>query len=329
MRVLIIGGTVFVGRAVAEAALARGDEVTVFHRGLHGAGLLGDRVETVRGDRTTGDLDRLRGRRFDVVVDTCGFRPEDVARSAAAVDAGRYVFVSTAGVYADWPLRPVPDEDAPLHTTGDGYSELKAACERALGPGAAIVRPGTIVGPHENIGRLPHWLWRMGRGGDVLAPGTPGAGIQLIDVRDLAEFCLDCEPGAWNTVSRPDAWSWGTFLETAREVAGAPRTRLRWTDARRVLERVPDPWGVLPLWPAPLDDMAAVFQVGVERAHAAGLTIRPLEDTMADTWAWLSEGGDLGDWRREVQVTGLDPEVEAALLAGVGLFDGQRTRDRG
>lgn len=317
MRLLIIGGTVFVGRAVAEAALARGDEVTVFHRGLHGAGVLGEAVETVHGDRTTDDLERLRGRRFDVVVDTCGFEPADVARSVATLSFGRYVFVSTAGVYADWPVRPVPDESAPLHRSGDGYSELKAACERELPPDAAIVRPGTIVGPHENIGRLPYWLERMARGGDVLAPGTPEPGIQLIDVRDLAEFCLDCEPGAWNTISRPGAWSWGTFLQTAREVAGAPRTRLRWTDASRVLAAVPEPWGVLPLWPAPLDDMRAVFEVGVERALAAGLVIRPLEDTMADTWAWLQEaGGDLGDWRREVQVTGLDPHAEAALLAG-------------
>src|SRR3954452_4205367 len=220
MRVLIIGGTVFVGRAVAEAALARGDEVTVFHRGLHGAGVLGDAVETVRGDRTTDDLAQLAGRRFDVVVDTCGFQPADVARSVATVDTGRYVFVSTAGVYRDWPLRPIPDESAPLHQTGDGYSELKAACERELPEGAVIVRPGLIVGPHENIGRLPHWLWRMGRGGDVLAPGTPEPGIQLIDVRDLAQFCLDAPAGAWNTVSRPGAFSWGTFLETAREVAG-------------------------------------------------------------------------------------------------------------
>jgi 2'-hydroxyisoflavone reductase len=158
---------------------------------------------------------------------------------------------------------------------------------------------------------------RMARGGRVLAPGDPGAGVQLIDVRDLAAFCLDCEPGAWNTISRPGAWSWGTFLETAREVAGAPRTRLCWTDAARVLEAVPEPWGVLPLWPAPLPGMAAAYEIGVERALAAGLHIRPLEDTMADTWAWLSEsGGDLGDWRKEVQVKGLDPDAEAALLEG-------------
>ena len=315
MRLLILGGTVFVGRAVAEAALARGDEVTVFHRGRHGAGLFGDRVETVLGDRTTDDVDRLRGRRWDVVVDTSGFAPADVARSVAAISCERYVFVSTAGVYRDWPLRPV-DESSPLHESGDGYAELKAACERELPPGAATVRPGVIVGPHENIGRLPYWLRRMARGGRVLAPGTPDVGIQLIDVRDLAAFCLDCPPGAFNAVARPRAWSWGQLLETAREVAGAPGTRLCWTPAARVLEAVPDPWGVLPLWPAPLADMPAVYEIGVERSLAAGLGIRRLEDTVADTWAWLSEGGELGDWRAEVQVSGLDADAEAALVSG-------------
>jgi 2'-hydroxyisoflavone reductase len=321
VRLLIIGGTVFVGRAVAEAALARGDEVTVFHRGLHGAGVLGDAVETIHGDRTTDDVDRLRGRSWDVVVDTCGFDPQTVRRSAEllADAAGRYVFVSTCGVYRDWPTRPVPDEQAERHTEGDGYSELKALAEDALsevlGDRVAHVRPGTIVGPYENIGRLPWWLRRMARGGEVLAPGPPDATTQLIDVRDLAQFCLDCGPGGWNTISRPGAITWGAFLEAARAAAGAPGTTLRWTDADVVAEAVPDAWGVLPLWPAPDPELAAVFSIGVEKALAAGLSIRPLEDTMAATWGWLRDTDDLGDWRREVQVTGLDPEVEAALLA--------------
>jgi 2'-hydroxyisoflavone reductase len=318
MRLLVIGGTVFVGRAVVEAALGRGDEVTVFHRGHHGRDLF-EGVEHVFGDRRT-DLDRLAGRSWDVVVDTCGFEPADVEASARTLaDAvGRYVFISTAGVYRDWPVEPIADEDEPLHESGDGYSELKAACERALEavlPGrVAQLRPGTIVGPYENIGRLPHWLWRMARGGQVMAPGVPDAPIQLIDVRDLADFALDAAPGAWNTISRPGAATWGELLETARAVAG-PDAELVWTDAAPVLEAVPDPWGVLPLWPAPLDDMRAVFDVGVERTLAAGLRIRPLQETVADTWAWLSQPGtELGDWRKEVQVTGLDPAVEARLL---------------
>src|SRR3954469_6597577 len=226
MRVLTIGGTVFVGRAVVEAALARGADVTVFHRGRHRRDLF-DHVEHVLGDRRT-DLDPAAGRAGGGVGDTCGFEPADVAASAGALGGRceRYVFVSTAGVYRDWPQRPVPDERAPVHRSGDGYSELKAACERAAEaamPGRVVqVRPGMIVGPHENIGRLPWWLRRMARGGRVLAPGPRDSPIQLVDARDLAAFCLDAAPGAWNAISAPGAFTWGGFLETARDVAGAP-----------------------------------------------------------------------------------------------------------
>jgi hypothetical protein len=155
----------------------------------------------------------------------------------------------------------------------------------------------------------------MARGGRVLAPGPPDAPIQLVDARDLAAFCLDAVPGAWNAISAPGAFTWGELLETARAVAG-PAAELVWTDAERVAAAVPDSWGVLPLWPAPLADMAAVYGVGTARTLAAGLRIRPLADTVRDTWAWLSRGGDLGsDWRQEVQVTGLSEADERALLA--------------
>ena len=265
----------FVGRAVVEAALARGAEVTVFHRGRTGPACRAGEVEHVLGDRRA-DLTLLDGRSFDVVVDTCGFHPGDIA----PLDTERYVFVSTAGVYRDWADRPVADEDAPLHETGDGYSELKAACEcgaaEAAMPGrVAHLRPGIILGPHENIGRGPWWLERMARGGRVLAPGPADAPVQWIDARDLAEFALDAPPGPWNTISAPGAATWGEFLETARDVAGAADAELVWTDGARVAAAVPDSWGVLPLWPAPIPELAAVYGVGTERALAAG-HIRPL-----------------------------------------------------
>src|SRR3954447_13305595 len=159
MRLLVIGGTVFVGRAVVEAALARGDEVTVFHRGEHGRELFPE-AERILGDRET-DLERLRGREWDAVVDTCGFRPEIVGASARALSdaVSRYVFISTAGVYRDWPEQAIADEDAPLHTgADDDYSMLKAACERELeavlaGRGAQV-RPGMISSPPANTSRL-------------------------------------------------------------------------------------------------------------------------------------------------------------------------------
>ena len=221
VNVLVIGGTVFVGRAVVEAALARGDEVTIFHRGQHGRGLYD--VETILGDRRT-DLGRLNGRSWDRVVDTCGFAPEDIT----AIDCGTYAFVSTAGVYRDWPLEPIAGEEAALHLVGDDYSALKAATERAADAAmpdrVAHIRPGVIVGPRENIGRLPYWLERIARGGRVLAPEPRDAPIQLIDARDLAAFCLDAPAGAFNAISRPGAWTWGELLET---VSGGRQPRCR------------------------------------------------------------------------------------------------------
>jgi 2'-hydroxyisoflavone reductase len=313
MRLLVIGGTVFVGRAVAEAALARGDEVTLFHRGRHGRDLF-DGVETILGDRTS-DLDRLAGREWDAVVDTCGFRPDDVRASGRALadSVGRYVFVSTIGVYRDWPYRPVADEHAPLHEGDeDDYSVLKAACERALEaelPGrVAQVRPGTIVGPHENIGRLPWWLARMARGGRVVAPRPPDAPIQLVDVRDLASLLLDAAPGAYNAVTPPGALRWGELLETCRDVTGA-HAELVWTDAERVVEVVDDSWIELPLWPPP--DLPAVFAAQASPA----LRTRPVRETVADTWAWLAgPQGKLSDWRSELRAPGLSEERERELL---------------
>ena len=312
MRVLVIGGTVFVGRAVVEAALARGDEVTLFHRGLHP--LAG--VRAIHGDRTTDDVLRLAQEQWDVVVDTCGFRPEHVANTARALreSAVRYVFVSTAGVYRDWPERPIEGVDAPLHTgEEDDYSVLKAACERAVEaelPGrVAQVRPGIIVGPHENIGRLPFWLWRMSRDGRVVAPEPPEAPIQLVDVRDLAQLLLDAAPGAYNAVTPPGAITWGELLETCRVVTGGG-AELVWTDPARVLEVVDESWSELPLWPPP--GLAGVYAV----AASPGLRTRPLRETVADTWAWLGgPDGELSQWRSELRAAGLSPERERELLA--------------
>jgi nucleoside-diphosphate-sugar epimerase len=297
MRLLVIGGTVFVGRAVVELALERGDEVTIFHRGEHGADLFGG-VERILGDRTT-DLGRLAGRAWDVVVDTCAFVPGHVG----TVDCGRYVLVSTAGVYRDWPEHPVPDEDAPLHQTGDDYSALKAACERAAEaamPGrVAAVRPGIIFGPHENIGRLPWWLDRMARGGPILAPGPPDAPFQYVDVRDLARLLLDAQPGPRNAVGPPVTW--GELLETVHEVAGAPGSELVWTDARRVHAAIPDSWDVLPVWPAP--DVPAAYAVGTKHPYEA----RTVRDTVEAAWRAMPE---------ERRVPGLDPDLERRILAG-------------
>jgi 2'-hydroxyisoflavone reductase len=317
--VLVIGGTVFLGRAVVEAALARGDEVTYFHRGRHGRGLHPD-AEEVRGDRAS-DLGRLPDREWELVVDTCGFDAETVGAAARALAdrAARYAFVSSASVYRGWPAEPVDEDSAVFESDEREYGPLKAAAERAAEaamPGRVLhVRAGVIVGPHENIGRLPYWLRRMARGGDVLAPEQRAAPIQLIDARDLARWVLSTPAaGAFNAIAPPGWATWEELLEQCRATVN-PSARLRWVDGARVAAALEDPWTQLPLWPAPVPEAAAIYGVAAGRAHAAGLTHRPLAATVADTWAWLRDGGAQSGWRAELHAGGLEPDRERALLA--------------
>jgi 2'-hydroxyisoflavone reductase len=259
-----------------------------------------------------GELD---GRSFDAVIDTCLFDPAHVAE----LDVGTYVFVSTGGVYRDWPM-DAGDESWPLHESGEDYSALKAATERRLEevyPGRVHHgRAGVIVGPHENIGRLPWWLARMQRGGQVLAPGHPQSPIQLIDARDLAAFLLDAAErsltGPFNLVAPPGYSNWGELLELARATVN-PDAELVWVDRHWVDERVEDSWSELPLWPTPR--FPGIFMIDPSKAIAAGLSIRGLGETIRDTWEWLSSGGELAGWRSEVRAHGLAPEKEAELLA--------------
>src|SRR5688500_15145396 len=199
MDVLVVGGTVFLGRAIVEEAVARGHTVTLFTRGLHGADVFPD-LERITGDRE-GDLSVLGDRRWDAVVDTCGFTPSVVGRMARTLAGrvGHYTFISSVSVFRDWPSAAIDDDspvfDCPPDAGPDGeYGELKAGCERAVDasfPGASLhVRAGLIVGPHENIGRLPFWLRRMARGGEVLGPGRPDRELSLIDARDIARFVV-------------------------------------------------------------------------------------------------------------------------------------------
>jgi len=322
MRLLVIGGTVFLGRSVVENALTRGHEVAVFHRGLHGLGMHPE-AETIIGDRTK-DLSPLEGRAWDAVIDTCGFEPEHVAASAEllATTVEHYGFVSSGSAYADWPDRPV-DEGSELFTSdAREYGPLKAACERAAEaamPGRVLhARAGCIVGPYENIGRLPWWLRRLAAGGEVLAPGPPDAPIQLIDARDLAGWMLDMAEsrtaGAFNAIAPPGSATFGELLEAAAGAAGG-ESELVWVDGAKVAETLEEPWMELPLWPIP--GLAGLYGMSGERARAAGLLPRPLQETVRDTAAWLELGPDLGDWRAEVQATGLAVERERELLAAL------------
>lgn len=316
----MIGGTVFVGRAVVDAALARGHEVTVFHRGQHGEDAHPG-VEHVHGDRAT-DIGRVSGRDWDAVVDTCGFDGPTVRASAEALrDVPHYSFVSSISVYATWPAEGV-DERSPVHPDDAPaeYGPEKVRAERAaidtLGADRVLVsRPGLIVGPHENIGRLPYWLRRVARGGDVLAPGRPEDERQWIDARDLAAWLVRCaearQGGTYNAITPPGAFTMGEVLDACVEATGSA-ARLRWTDERAIAESGIAPWTELPLWLWDADEDTS----GTWRATtaAAGLATRPVAETVRDTWEWLRESGDRDDYRSEYAVRDLDPEREAAAL---------------
>jgi 2'-hydroxyisoflavone reductase len=315
VRLLLLGGPRFLGRAVTDAALARDHELTFFNRGLTGPELYPD-VERLVGDRTT-DLSAIEGRVWDAVIDTCGYLPDAVRASAQALaGSGRYCFVSSVSVYADFrESRDETDEVAQLgdlprdEVTNDSYGALKALCEDAVRETfdgrALVVRPGLIVGPHDPTGRFTYWPHRVARGGEVLAPGPPDRKTQVIDVRDLGEWIVSlCERGAAGTynATHPGV-SWSELLDTCRDVTGRD-ARVTWVDDAFLVEQGVGEWMELPLWLAD-PAFAAADDVDVTRALDAGLVFRPLEDTVR---------GTLED-ATTIDGVGLTQEREAAVLA--------------
>ncbi|NJP93622.1 NAD-dependent epimerase/dehydratase family protein [Nonomuraea sp. FMUSA5-5] len=330
MNILVIGGSGFAGRAVVEAALARGHEVTTFNRGRSGADVPG--VEAVRGDRESrADLERLaEGRSWDVVVDTCGYVPRVVGESVRALSgrAGLYAFVSSVSAVDGFPAKPVTEESegwacAPDAGPDDGdYGVLKAGCERAVEQGfdgdVLIVRPGVILGPHEDVARLPWWLTRISRGGKVLAPGDPSAPLQLIDARDLAAFILDQAErgttGSFLVAGPAGEITYGEWLDACVAATGSG-AELVWVDDAFLVEHEAGAFVELPLWSPPAEARDNFWGVPTGRAVAAGLRIRPLAETVRDTWAWLRE---IPEDRRNYGTHnrhGMAPEKEAAILA--------------
>jgi 2'-hydroxyisoflavone reductase len=331
-RLLVLGGTAFVGRAIVDDALARGWEVTTFNRGITGAGADDDpRITRLAGDRTDPRaLRRLAGADWDVVADTWSGAPvavRDAARTLAS-RCGPYAYISSASVYAPPPpvgvTEATPTVAASPDAAGGDYPECKRGAELAvvaeLGESRALLaRPGLILGPHEDVGRLPWWLSRMARGGEVLAPGPPGRPLQLIDARDLAAFVLDAaaagRSGSFNTVSRRGHATIGTLLESCLREAGAPQTRLTWVDPD-LIERVGiEPWTELPIWLPPDHEYEALHGANVERAHAAGLRCRPVQETVADTWAWMRSLDGPPALAPDRPAPGLSAEAERAALA--------------
>ena len=331
MQLLIIGGTSFLGRATAEDALARGWTVTTFNRGRGGPDVEG--VEALRGDRDDdAALRQLAGRPFDVVVDTCGFVPRVVGKSAQTLarSGAHYAFVSSIGASTTWPGAPTPEgadgQPCPSDAGPDDgdYGRLKAGCERAVtevfGQASTIARAGLILGPNENVGRLPAWLRRIARGGEVLAPGDPGVPMQLVDVRDLAAFLLDCgergTAGTFNATAPPGSTTYGDWLRDCVAVTGSDAT-LTWVTDDVLLAHDVEPWTELPLWMPPGQDGDGVWQAATDRAQAAGMRNRPVRETVADTWAWLQADGAAARPPEHAQAMthGIDPAKEARILS--------------
>jgi 2'-hydroxyisoflavone reductase len=331
VRLLVLGGTKFVGRAAVEAALERGHEVTLFNRGETNPELFPE-AEKLRGERD-GDLSALGGREWDAVIDPSGYVPRVVRASAELLrdSVGHYVFVSSISVYDelgepgfDESGRTVTLEDPTTEdylTVGpvNTYGGLKALCEevvREVFPAAhANVRPGLIVGPHDPTGRFTYWPLRLAGGGDVLAPGDPARQVQFIDVRDLAEWIVQVaeEPtvGTFNATGPEPAVTMGELLETCNEVGGA-KAELVWIDEPFLLEQEVGAWMELPLWVSGADTW--FLQADVSRAVAAGLRFRPVEETVRDTLAWARQAGAALVTPGQIGSAGLDPQREAELL---------------
>ncbi|GLY03074.1 MULTISPECIES: NAD-dependent epimerase/dehydratase family protein [Actinoplanes] len=319
MRILVLGGSGFVGRAVASEAVARGDTVTVVNRGAREP-VPG--VHTVVADRRDPGF-TVPGGTWDAVVDTWSAQAQPVRTAARLLRgrAGHYTYVSSRSVYAYPTTGLILTEEAPLVDVGDpGYAGDKLRGEQGTAAFAGpvlLARAGLILGPHEDVGRLPWWLRRLHRGGPVLAPGPQDLPLQYVDARDLATFVLDAAAagvsGPVNTVSAPGHTTMGELLTVAAAVTGG-RARLHWTDPQVILDAGIEPWTQLPIWLPPGPDHTFLHTGDVSRALGLGLRCRPVQDTVADTWEWLSaQPADLPT-RADRPPVGLDPAVEATLL---------------
>ncbi|MEP6913066.1 MAG: NAD-dependent epimerase/dehydratase family protein [bacterium] len=339
MKLLILGGTRFLGRHLVTTALARNHEVTLFNRGKHPyAALTG--VEIIHGDRNS-DLSKLQGQRWDAVVDTCGYLPRTVRASAEILSdsADVYVFISSLSLYADVSVRGI-DETAPVArltreqvdqangidssgqtsavTYGKMYGGLKALCEQAaeevLPNRVLIIRPGLIVGPYDYTDRFTYWVQRVARGGAVLSPGRPERCVQFIDVRDLAEWTVRMierkEMGVYNANGLPNYLTMEGVLEECKMVS-ANDASLTWVSEEFLMQEKVVPWSEMPLWmpEAAAPHLKGFMFINCDKAVGAGLSFRPLNNTIRDTLTWYETNRP-----NEELKAGIDPDKEQRLL---------------
>jgi 2'-hydroxyisoflavone reductase len=302
MNILILGGTRFVGRHLAQIALAKGHQVTLFHRGQTNPDIFPEAV-SLHGDRKTEEgMALLKNQKWDAVIDTCGYEPRHTKLSTETLkdSVGLYCFISTISVYPG-PFAPNADENSPLGKienpdeatlTNETYGPLKVCCENTItkvfGTRALIIRPGLIVGPNDETDRFGYWPHRATQGGTVLAPGTPDLPVQCIDVRDLAAWTLHAVEnrfsGAYNAAGAHITM--GEVLSACQE--HAPKdTKIQWVPEEWLAENEVQPWVQLPLWITSTDpEMANFNRLSDAKAIACGLTYRPLTETVKDTLAW-------------------------------------------
>jgi 2'-hydroxyisoflavone reductase len=322
---LILGGTGFIGPHLTEQALARGWKITHFNRGQRDAEV--ENVETLLGDRK-GQLDSLKGRSWDAVVDNTGYIPKFVKMSSAllAPNTGYCLYISSISAYASF-VRP-NDESSPRgvlanideeQVTNDSYGPMKALCEdyvrQAFGARSSVVRPGYIVGPLDPTDRFTYWPVRVARGGDMAVPGTPADPIQVIDVRDLTRFMLDLVErrvdGLFNAVTPPGSITMGGLIDSSKRISGAD-TRAIWIDEDFLAQVLkPEEMNFAP-WGPMRGVEAGASLTGIKLSVAQGLTSRPLDDTVRDTLAWHATRPA----EKQAQLrSGLSVELETKLLA--------------
>lgn len=333
-KLLILGGTRFLGPALVDAARAKGWTLTLFNRGKSNPGLFKDAagIEEIHGDRNTDDVKKLAGRKWDAVVDTSGYYPKQVraVTEVLAGNVGQYVFISSISAYK-LPMKPGLDETAPVmrfpagtdvdkvdKITDDTYGALKALCEEAAEkafPGKALnIRPGYIVGQRDGSDRFTYWPVRIEKGGEVIAPGRPADLIQFIDVRDLGDWTIRMvekgTSGVYNATGPKERLRMDAFLEACRKATGA-KASFVWMDEKTLEGLGLKPAEEFPIWTSPTGAEGGLEDVSIARAVKAGLTFRPIETTIKETLAYWKS---LPEERRAKMRAGLAPEREAEAL---------------
>lgn len=324
MKLLILGGTIFVGRHLVYSALANGHEVTLFNRGQRHPELFPN-LEQLRGDRD-GDLSALEGREWDAVLDPSAYVPRIASASATllAKATKHYTFISSISAYASF-ATPGLNESSPLATlkdetveqvTGETYGGLKVLCEKAVEaamPGKTlIIRPGYIVGPDDPTDRFAYWVHRVAKGGEMLAPGAPQNPIQVIDVRDLTDWTISLveqyQTGIYNATGPDYELTLGQLLDTSKEVSGQD-TKITWMDVEFLGQHDIKPGLQLPIWTPDTEDYAGFAKVDCSKAFAAGLTFRPLAEIVQATLDWDNARSQENAWKGTIK-----PDHEAQVL---------------